>query len=51
MQDARVGTLDRADLLRALRAATAALLREPDDTDAEIAGALRALLLEMAGVS
>src|SRR5919108_3273202 len=47
--EALVRALDRAELLRALRAATSALLRELDATDAALAGALREPLLEMAG--
>jgi predicted nucleotidyltransferase len=49
--DALVRALDRAELIRALRAVTAALLRELDASDAALAGALREPLLEMAGAS
>jgi predicted nucleotidyltransferase len=51
LREALVRALDRAELLRALRAATSALVRELDATDAELAGALRGPLLEMAGMS
>jgi predicted nucleotidyltransferase len=49
--EALVRALDRAELLRALRAATDALLCELDASDAALAGALREPLLEMAGTS
>ena len=49
--EALVRALDRTELLRALRAATAALLRELDVSDAALAGALHEPLLEMAGAS
>jgi hypothetical protein len=51
MEDALIGTLDRAELLRALRAVTAALVRELDETDADVADALRRPLFQMAGLS
>jgi hypothetical protein len=50
VEDALVATLDRAELLRALRAATAALVRELEETDAALAGALRRPLLQMANL-
>jgi predicted nucleotidyltransferase len=49
--EALVRALDRAELRRALGAATAALVQELEATDAELAGRLRGPLLEMAGAT
>lgn len=51
LQEALVRALDRPELLRALRAATSALVRELDESDVELAAVLRRPLFEMAGMS
>ena len=51
VEDALVATLDRTELLRALRATTVALVRELEEPDVALAGTLRRPLLQMADLS
>jgi hypothetical protein len=48
LHDALVRALDRAELVRALKASTSALIRELKETDPELAGTLRRALVEIA---